>query len=256
MKIDVFIPAIGQEGLLNKTLGLLYKNSTHDTGFYVIDNASKEPLEAIGATVIRNEENLGMVGSLRQAVEYSEAEILVYLHSDFFLYESGWDTKLVAAFEADPKLAVLGVVGAPRADKNGGRSGTVCAFRNAHEHGSRPTQHITPVALLDGCFGAYRRAFLENIDWEEFEENGYYFYDKDISLTLTMQALHVGVINFDCEHLGGQTSCRPEFSNTLTEKGESHDTIYDRSEKRYLAKWGHVLPVAVRNDWHVDVGIR
>lgn len=261
MKLDlaVYVPAIGQNELLNSVLRELWDHSTHDpdlTASFVIDNASKEPIKTRYAEVIRNEENLGMVGSLQQAVEHSNAEILVYMHSDMYIYENGWDSKLVDAFRDDPKLGALGVVGAPSADANGGRGGTICAFRNGEIHGAKPTQFITPAALLDGCFVAYRRAFLENIDWESFEDNGYYFYDKDISLTLTMQSRHVGVVNFDCDHLGGQTSCRPEFNETLVARKENHDFIYARSENRYLEKWKAVLPVKVRSDWHVDVGVK
>jgi glycosyltransferase involved in cell wall biosynthesis len=257
MTLDVFIPAIGQQELLDQTIQHLVDNDVLDsTWYYVIDNGSKTPLQSEIADVIRNEENLGMVGSLRQAMEYSDAEILIYLHSDMLIFEPGWDTQLIEAFESDPKLAALGVVGAVQADSNGGRSGTVCAFRDGHLHGTKPTQNITPVALLDGCFVAYRRVVLENFDWDEFENNGYYFYDKDISLTLTMQSWHVGVIDFDSTHLGGQTSCRTEFVDTLTKRNENHDMIYARSETRFLKKWGHVLPVKVRGDFHVDVGVR
>jgi glycosyltransferase involved in cell wall biosynthesis len=258
MTLDVFIPAIGQQELLDQTIQHLVDNDVLDsTWYYVIDNGSKTPLQSEIADVIRNEENLGMVGSLRQAMEYSDAEILIYLHSDMLIFEPGWDTQLIEAFESDPKLAALGVVGAVQADSNGGRSGTVCAFRDGHLHGSKPSQHITPVALLDGCFMALRRAYLENFDWDTLEENGYLFsYDKGLTLALTMQSLHVGVIDFDSQHLGGRTSCQTEFHDTLKEKGSDLDSMYRDSERRYIERWKDTLPVRVRSDWHVDVGVR
>jgi glycosyltransferase involved in cell wall biosynthesis len=256
MKLAVYCPAIGQQETLNETLRLLATNAPDWVEMWVIDNASKEPLQSKFAKVIRNEENRGMVGSLRQAVEHSTADIIAYLHSDMYIHEENWDREVLAAFEADPKLAALGVVGAKQADANGGRSQVVCAFRDAEKHGSRPKQMVTPVALLDGCFCAYRRSVLQETDFDQFESNGYFFYDKDISISLTMASHHVAVINLDCEHLGGTTSCRPEFTETLHATGDTHDSIYERSERRYLQKWKDALPVRVTDDYVVHAGRR
>lgn len=256
--LAVYIPALGQQETLNETLRLLATNAhAHWLEMYVIDNASKEPLKSKFAKIIRNEENRGMVGSLRQAVEHSTAEVIVYLHSDMYIYEENWDREVLAAFEADPKLAALGVVGAKQADANGGRSQVVCAFRDAEKHGSRPKQMVTPVALLDGCFMAFRRDHIKDLDWDGFESNGYLFsYDKDLTLSLTMASLHVAVINLESEHLGGQTSCREEFNDTLKSKGSDLDAMYRESERRYIEKWKQALPVSVTQDYVVHVGKR
>jgi glycosyltransferase involved in cell wall biosynthesis len=255
MSISVYCPALGQQALLAKCISLLHANQHNiDTKLFVIDNGSQIPLTSHYAEVIRNEENKGMVGSLRQAVEHTDAEVIVYLHSDMFIHEEGWDRQIAVAFEADHQLAALGVVGAIQADADGGRSGVVCAFRDGEKHGKLPEKKITPVALLDGCFCAYRTSFLRELDFDQFEENGYFFYDKDISLTLTMKSLHVAVIDLDCVHIGGQTSCREEFTDSLASKGENHGTIYATSENRYLRKWGKALPVRVTPEYVVHVG--
>lgn len=257
MKLDVYIPAIGQEEILNQCIDFLWYNCGDGpivTRCFVIDNGSKVPIKA-GVKVIRNEENLGMVGSLKQALEHSDADIICYMHSDMFIYEQGWDTQIIQAFEADPKLACLGVVGAVQADANGGRTGTVCAFRDGHLHGTKPTQKITPVCLLDGCCQIFRRSVLETVPWDEFEENGYLFsYDKGITVWLTMASHRVGVIDLDSEHLGGRTSCQTEFNNTLTEKGTTLDAMYRESERKYIERWKSCFPIRVTPDWVVHVG--
>lgn len=258
MILDVYIPAIGQQELLVKCLDHLYENlgdGVLSGRMVVIDNGSKEPL-TVGNEVIRNEENLGMVGSLKQALDHSEAEVLVYMHSDLFLYEPGWDTQILQAFEDDPKLACLGVVGAVQADANGGRTGTVCAFRDGHLHGSKPTQKITPVAILDGCLMAFRRQTMLDMNLPDTTWPTHHFYDKALALELTMASHHVGVIDLDCEHLGGQTSCRPEYQKWAEEKHGGDHKIYLQAESRYINKWAPCFPVRVESDYTVHVGRR
>lgn len=255
LSVSVYLPALGQQDVLDECVELLVDNQQlPETTIHVIDNGSQKPITSQHAFVIRNEENRGMVGTLRQAREHTDAEIMVFQHTDMFIYEAGWDAQLAAAFEADPKLGMLGVVGAEWATKDGGRARVWCAFRDWVSHGSQPRQHITPVALLDGCYMAIRVSMLDQIDWSKLEEQGYFFgYDKDLSLTFTMEQFRVGVIDFDCEHLGGRTSCSEEFANTIHPSGETHGTMYARSEKRYMEKWATCFNVKVKKDWHVDV---
>lgn len=243
--------------MLDRTLELVVKNAKTNPRCVVIDNGSKFPLRSSLSKVIRNDDNLGMIGSLVQARENCEADIMVFMHSDMEIYEEGWDVKVIRAFEKDGKLAALGAVGAVQADSNGGRSGTVCAFRDGHLHGTKPNQEVTPVALLDGCWMAFNTGHLEHLDLDQFESNGYLFsYDKDLTLSLAMESLHVGVIDIDCQHIGGQTSCREEFNESLEKKGQNLDEMYRHSEQRYINKWKPCFPVRVRSDWHVDVGAR
>jgi glycosyltransferase involved in cell wall biosynthesis len=256
MTLQVFTPAIGQQDTLTLALSLLAKHAHNWVSMTVIDNASMTPIVSKFAKVIRNEENKGMVGSLAQARSLCTTDILVYLHSDMLIYEPDWDTKILEAFEADDRLGLLGVVGAIQADADGGRSGTVCAFRNWKDHGSKPTKPLTPVALLDGCFMAFRKSMMDELNLPEVygDGNEYFFYDKELSLTVTMASWKVGVINLECEHLGGQTSCSEEFTKKIHSDLQTHDTMYARSERRYIDKWKDCFPVRVLSDWTVHVG--
>lgn len=256
MTLAVFIPALGQQEVLDQTLSLLAKNAHGWVDMTVIDNASLTPIVSKFAKIIRNEENKGMVGSLAQARSLCTADILVYLHSDMLIHEPEWDTKLLQAFEEDPKLGLLGVVGAATADKNGGRSNVYCAFRDYKPHGAKPTKFITPAALLDGCALIFRKSMMDELNMPDVygDGNEFYFYDKEISLTATMASWRVGTVNLDCDHLGGRTSLSQEFVEKIQSDLQTHDTMYQRSESRYLAKWKDVLPVHVAADWTVHVG--
>lgn len=255
MTCSVVIPAIGQQELLDECVEYLAENVVGVVPIYVIDNGSKVPLKSEFANVIRNEENRGMVGSLKQAVEMCNTDVLVYQHSDLFMYEHGWDEQVLRAFEQDPKLGIIGVVGAEWATKDGGRAHVWCSFRDWRIHGHKPRTKITPVALLDGCYMAFRRSMMEELGLPEVygDGNEYFFYDKEISLTATMASWRVGVIDLDCDHLGGRTSCSEEFTKTIHTKSETHDIMYARSERRYLDKWGPCFDVRVAPDWTVHV---
>lgn len=255
MKVSAYIPALGQQEILDECVELLATNSTlSDTKLFVIDNASKTPLKSQYAFIIRNEENAGMVGSLRQAVQHSDADVLCYLHSDMFIFEPGWDAQILQAFEADPKLGMLGVVGAEVAEANGGRSLVHCAFRDWVKHGHKPTKKITPVAILDGCCLIMRRELLLTGDLLDETLPSHHFYDKSLSLAFTMASHRVGVIDLDCAHISGQTSCRPEYQDWAQKNHGGDDMIYHRAEQHYLNKWGPCFPVRVMPDWTVHVG--
>lgn len=253
--ITVAIPVIGNKPLLDKCVKLLSENSRSGFHIIVIDNGSKEPMrhEAVGLN-LRNEENIGMVQSLKQAMEYCTTEILLYMHSDMFIYEKEWDWLLQAMFDSDPKLGLIGVVGARNAEADGGRSDVLCSFRDGHVHGQKtPPAQLHPVALLDGCFMAFRMEAALDAKIPDEDFNTHHFYDKDWSLSVLMRGWKVGVIPLDCEHLGGQTSCRPEYNEWAEKKG-GDIAIYKENEQRYLSKWKDHFPVRVEPSGVVHVG--
>jgi hypothetical protein len=255
MTIDYVLPAIGQQELLNRCLHHLLTNAEGWPEFYVIDNGSEPPLALSNdydAKVCRQETNLGMIESLAFAMSISHADILVYSHTDFLIYERGWDWKLKHYFEADDKLGLIGAVGARVAAENGGREEVFCSFRDGEKHGIKTPQGIHAVALLDGCFMAFRRRDLDRIGIDR-SFSPHHFYDKDWSLSFALNGARVGVIDLDCEHLGGQTSCRPdyqEWANAKDPKGGDR-SFYLANEQRYIAKHQDVFPVRVNEEWSV-----
>lgn len=253
MTIDYFIPCIGGQELLNECKDILLNASdpTHDTNYFVIDNGSKVPIQVSWwARLIRNGENLGMVKTLRQCMDLSKADILIFAHSDFLLYEDLWNAKISARFEADPKLGLIGAVGAERAEKNGGRSNVWCGFRDGHLHGWKPeTSALKPVVLLDGCFMAFRRSAMDAAGIPEVPFPRHHFHDKHWSLQMVVSGYRVGVLQMDCEHFGGQTSTRPECQESFQADG-GEQAIYDAAERQYLERFGPILSVSVDSQWN------
>lgn len=252
MRIDYFIPAIGQQEMLQDCIDELRKNQQHgDTEIHVIDNGSNPPLEIRDAKVHRFEDNLGMIESLVAAKRLSNAEILGFAHSDFFIHEFGWDSRLVQAFSSDPKLGLVGAVGARIAALNGGRAEVYCSFtRDGEVHGYQTPPGVHPAVLLDGCMMVFRRTVLDALNIPDTRFRTHHFYDRDWSLQTAVGGWKVGAICLDCDHLGGQTACRDDFQKWINERG-GEQKMYEENEALYLNKWKHVLPVSVDSKWTV-----
>lgn len=258
-KIDVIIPHIDKQELLDTCLTHYAQCCDPNlTNVIVIDNGSSVPLvNNIYGSVVRMEENLGMVLSLEKAKELSTAEILIYTHSDMFYYDKGWDKKVADAFDADHNLGLLGVVGAQIASENGGRANVFCSFRGGHVHGNQTPAGVHAVALLDGCSMMFRRTALDSIEIDK-KFYPHHFYDKDWSLEVLTHGWRVGVIAIDCEHLNGQVSCFGSYQSWANEylkkEGIATDItgdlyFYYENEKRYSKKWNPHMPIIVSSDW-------
>lgn len=262
MKIDVVIPHIGNQELLNKTLSLYKENCNPEiTSVIVIDNGSAEPLvNEIYGRVVRFNENLGMIDGLEQAKILSDAPILMYTHSDMLYYEKGWDQRVIDAFKANEKLGLVGIVGATEAHLGGGRGEVHLSFRNWQPHGYlTPREGVTQVALLDGCCMIFRRSALDSFEIDK-GFMPHHFYDKDWSLEVLSHGWNVGAINIDCEHLSGQVANFTDYQDWANEylrkrgidnKGLTGDMyFYYANEARYNQKWADsgILPVFVSTD--------
>lgn len=249
MTLEYFIPCIGQPELVAQCCENLLKGRRGIADITVIDNGSKIPIKAETSRpqiwIYRSEENMGMVKTLDFVRRKSVADIIVYAHSDFMLYEDEWNLKIAAHFEADPKLGLIGAVGAEQADTNGGRSRVWCSFRDGEVHGWKPeTSALRPVVLLDGCFMAFRRSAMEDAGIPDLSFPFHHFYDKDISLSMHTKGWKVAVLQMDCEHLSGKTACQPECQEFFNKYG-GEQAIYNEAEKRYLSKWSHLFPISV-----------
>lgn len=259
MKIDVIIPHINKPALLEKCLNLYKENCDPAiTNVIVIDNASEPPLQNnIYGSVVRYPDNLGMIKSLEEAKKMSTADILIYTHSDTFYYEKGWDAKVVKAFEANPKLGLMGIVGGAVASPDGGRGNMYCSFRNGHLHGNQTPEGIHFVALLDGCSLMFRRTALDSFEIDK-AFYPHHFYDKDWCLEVLTRGWNVAVIAMDCEHLGGQITIGGQHyqqwadeyltKNKIETKETGDIYFYLENEKRYIDKWKHLLPIVVNAD--------
>lgn len=247
MTLDYFIPAVGQPDILQACVDHLHFNASKRPEITVIDNGSEVPIEdgLYQYKLIRNDANVGLPKSLRQAMDLSKSDIIVFAHSDLFMREQGWDEKLINAFEQDPKLGIVCVMGCRVAASNGGREDCFCAFENdGPVHGSKVPDEGIYVAMLDGCFLAMRRTAMDDSGIPDLNYPPHHFYERDWVLSMIVRGWKAKVLNLKSNHLSGKTACQPECQRYFDTIG-GEQNVYNSSERMYLQKWGALLPIQV-----------
>jgi N-acetylglucosaminyl-diphospho-decaprenol L-rhamnosyltransferase len=99
--VSVVIPTTRAGADLERCLGAVAAERYPELEVVVVDNGAVPPIEAPGARVLRNEENLGFVGAVNQGIEATDGELVLLLNDDAFV-EPGALHALVAAFDTHP----------------------------------------------------------------------------------------------------------------------------------------------------------
>jgi len=283
MSIDLIIPVIDQHELTRECLDFIEVNSPSVTRT-VFDNASDasylnwHPTPTGGTSffyINRREKNLGFYKPLQEISRFSTSLFIGLLHNDLFIYEEGWDKRVEAAFEADPKLMLIGFCGSDQVDERGGRgTGTMSNFAGIRGqlqiHTGRQITDLRPALILDSLAMIFRR---EAIPLLGIDDNivPCHFYDKIWCLKLIDQGFHVGVMGVLCDHIGGQTSVGVARYNKDAEEwcdahrlpfnqsnpADAAHQIYLEAERRMFAEFGPkgLIPSRVDQDYTVHRNI-
>lgn len=199
-------------------------NSTPElTDVILLDNGSNPELPPCGEDRrITLAENVGGNAALPVVVSILDTEtvfprydVVAFIHCDLFIREQGWDKRVLEAFDADEKLALLGFVGSDQMDEHGGRgSGTRLNYQGhfyegfgatstAEAHGMRSST-LAPAANLDHCSLVFRRSYLHIL-----QETPYcptHFFDRALCAEYNYRGLHVAFLGIACDHFNGGTA--------------------------------------------------
>src|SRR5574343_352132 len=165
MKPTVCVPFYNQLNDAKGIVALLKNNMEPTTELMVIDNGSTDPIEDFflkylkpkRLNYIRNEENIGMIRTMQQAYENCDTDILIVVHNDVFIYDHWFDQRVIAEFEKDPKIGIIGAFGSQGCGEYGERlqdvpmymAGSVCAGKTnmleAEVHGLRMKKETNAV---------------------------------------------------------------------------------------------------------------
>ncbi|MHB8483454.1 MAG: glycosyltransferase [Nitrospiria bacterium] len=249
MKLCVVIPVLNQFEITEQCLKFLCQKDPCPYDIIVIDNGSDKTFTTglKDITVIRYDEPIGNYSVFKEALEYTDADIIAFFHSDFFVFEKDWSERVISEFERDSKLGLMGFVWSTEIDNAGGRGlGTASNFidkevsdgkRNWHTSGAEPHgRRITGfeyAAVLDGCSMIFRRAALMEIEKKE-NMTPFHFYDKLMSNQVLELGWKVGGLGIGCGHCSGQTV-------------NAEDKV-----EQYFKKWAlehHVNPGGIGTDW-------
>lgn len=285
MKVSLVIPYMDQLDVLVPAIENAVNYAGQEFELVLIDNGSDEPLGALPlsnalhyktkVTHIHNLFNIGVLPSFKQGFEESTGDIIFYTHSDVLLWSEDWVAKLVAAFEADPKLGLGGLFGARGIGEDGGRSQCYSNMQGkqwgkcdchvvAGQHHGDMIIEVTPATVLDGVGMAFRRETMQRIidetdmfaDWRSL----HHFYDKILSLKTIDLGYHVAVIPLEFDHFSGATAVRstryPESVRTwldrqgiIYEQGHEDQAIYDLAESQMFKEYRQYFPITVSADY-------
>lgn len=222
----VYIPVIDEHELTRECVQNLALTVADKSAFRVllIDNASKEPYTYqefadcdIPLSIIRNEKNLSGYYPIVQAQEFlanlkpiTEEDVIGFIHNDVFIYEPGWDQRVLQSFQADRLLNLIGFCGSGEVCDRGGRGGgTVCNFdgRKGQPQSvtGRRVTGLEPAVILDSLSMMFRATVIPLLRVDEHICPAH-FYDKIWSMRIVDAGLHVAVLGILIDHLGGRTS--------------------------------------------------
>ncbi len=311
MKLSIIFPVLNQHPLARTALDFAIKNLSgeRDVEILIIDNASSavfrpyntevtkmalfkkthlnahiesteigEPQKYAEVKTIRLDKNIGVYPIFWEALKYTSADVLAYLHSDLIVEEEGWDKRIIDAFENNQKLGLVGFIGSNQIDNNGGRgAGTTSNFMGystnhrdglgkdhiwhgspAGAHGKRD-EGYTKAAVVDGCAMIFRRTVLELITQRQ-NFPPHHFYDRLLSCETRENGWEMAVIGIGCDHISGQTvNQEPAYSvmaeawaleHGLTMEGVHNwdSVLYREAETQWIKEYRdtkHLIPCQV-----------
>ena len=235
--LSIIIPVLNQFELFEQTLNQIILNAETFLEIIVIDNGSDDILfnywkekRLLGREYVKfvaNEENIGNYPVFKQGLELVQNEIIAFFHSDLFIYEKGWDKRVIEEFDKNPKLGLVGFIGSNEIDSFGGRGlGTVSNFQgrqvgswkgsSAEIHGKR-INDLRKAAVVDGCSMIFRRRCLEEIGFRK-DFPVHHFYDRLMCCQVLEKGWQVGVLGIECDHISGQTVNQEPKYHQLAEK--------------------------------------
>jgi len=271
MKLTIVIGVLDAFEISAAALATLIKNlhRPKTTEVIVIDNGStsrfydylkatdieNETLHLGGFRVLRNEKNVGNYPLFKQGLEESRGEIIAFVHSDVFIYESGWDVKTVAQFDANKDLGLVGFIGSTELDNWGGRGtgthsnmqgnsiahthddGTWTGSR-AEVHGKRDEGFVIDGSVVDGCVMIFRRDTLKALEHKP-DFPIHHHYDRLLSAQTLELGQRVAILGIAFDHISGQTA-----NHAQTYQDTARDWFKERHGIDAPDQWA-----ALRKDW-------
>lgn len=233
MKLTICVGVLNQFELAEVAIrGMVEQlNNASEVELMIIDNGSDVPfapfkvddhlVKKLGAlNIIRNEENTGNYPMFKQALEVAKGEYIAFIHSDVFVYQKGWDSDVLAQFEAHADLGLIGFIGSTEMDNWSGRGmGTVSNMQGrtvegmgktwtgsaAHHHGKVSGGMTIDGSVVDGCVMIFKKSVLETIGFKGYMPP-HHFYDRLMSAQVIEAGFKVGILGVAFDHISGQVA--------------------------------------------------
>jgi cellulose synthase/poly-beta-1,6-N-acetylglucosamine synthase-like glycosyltransferase len=204
-----------------------------------------------------NEPNLGVVRAYHKLWEqYREEDILVYIHDDVTIHETGWMERVRKAFE-NPKVAIVGFGGAtgmgsrdiykkPYNIMQLVRLGYCSNQTDWPQHGMRE-EGERGVAVIDGFFMALRGTFLKEVGGWDWIHSNFHCYDTAMCLEAYRRNWEVRMVGVSCTHEGGGTSTKEEYAEWCVEHGTTMENEHSIPHLWLYNEFRDVLPIRLED---------
>lgn len=264
--LSIIVPVLDRLAQTRHIVALLCHMTMGDYELVVVDNGSAPDTRAyydrfIAPLVphyryLRNDANQGVFAALQQGYAASRGEVLAFLHNDLYMYEPGWNQRVLRLFAADPGLGVAGFFGCRGVNAAGYRFDCISGMLEAEtRYGARrPRGEREAVAVLDGYALICRRAMLDRAGGIDQGYRYHHWYDYDICLTALANGFHNVVLDVPCAHPGTITSSGPGYRawvNRVMHSAAGDHDLQALNYKRFRKKWMHWLPIYVQPDFRL-----
>lgn len=199
-------------------------------------------------------DNIGVINSMQYAYNNSDADVIIFIHNDLFLYEQRWPQRIREIFwesrqKGNVRAGLVGTFGAKGCSNDGGRFECYSNMLEAeiHSHRADLSSHLIQVVVLDGMFMACSREMLDAGGGVDTSYTIHHFYDKDLSLESIRRGFTNWVVPIPVHHESGITANASIF-NEWADKNFGDDgqmSIYLQNERRFIEKWSKYLPMRV-----------
>ena len=248
------------------------------TEIITVDNGSPEPFphDLPGNRLIRYEKNVGGNAVFHRWImdnwfNGDVPEFMAFFHCDLMIHEVGWDQRVLDAFDADPKLGIIGFAGSNEIDGWGGRgAGTMLNYSGkyfegygqaspAEAHGRR-TDRLEAAAVLDHMSMIFRTSVLRSLTPQEGTYAPEHFYDRILCCEALEKGHHIAVLGVACDHFSGGIGPGNAQADELRKEWLEREGIpyppdrsdlgvYVESERRFKERFGYMIPIKVLPDY-------
>lgn len=273
------IPFINNLRLAMPMMGCLKYNTSDSPEWLIVDNGSTDPVEKYimnfvkpkRMSYVRNDINPGLIANNNFAYNYcrdNEIDLLCLLHNDCFIYEKGWDQRVISYFEKMPDLGIAGFFGAQGCHVDGGRMQDTnfpgrsgySEMLEAELHGMKMGQNMPwrPAAIFDSFCMVFRVEMLKKCNGFDTRYKWHHFYDRDSSLESLRQGYKNIVVNVPNHHIGGLTNENPFYQEWLLKQIGSKmedGVVHNENKVKFMEKWAFALPLYVNDDFTFRTGL-
>jgi len=237
--LSIVMPVRNVEDATDECIQHLTEYVSSDIEIIVVDNGSVTPYNHHNAITIRNEKNVGFWPAMVQGIERASSEYVLCMHNDVFVWEYGYNKRIIEAFQSDPLIGAVGFFGGRGVCTIGGR-GYPESNMLGKKHGTAGRYHgylLTgshPAVVFDSLAIAIRKSHLEHVSRETLPPH--HWTDRLLCLRLIKAGYRCLTLGIAFDHGGSFTAI--ESLNTFTEewckeKGLELDQNWDHTLYQY-----------------------